>query len=352
MKLDFSHVNKKYLVLSIIFFAFAILLTVGFFIVRYYLSPASTSSTSATFTIQKGEPLIQVASDLEKQGFIRSALAFRLIVQISGYQNKIQAGTFQIAKNLSLKELAYELSRGNTDRHITTIEGWRIEEIAEYLDQTKIVTKQEFLTAATSFDTSKYSFIPAYTTPLDQPYRKLEGYLFPDTYELAEKATATTIISKMLNNFTARIPEASRQSKTKLDFTQTVILASIVEREAKTDTDRAIVAGILFKRYNTPGWRIQADDTVQFALGYDALDKTWWKKNLTAQDLLINSPYNTRLADAFPPTPINSPSLSSIKASLRPTATDYWYYITGKDGTMHYAKTLDQQNANAAKYLR
>jgi UPF0755 protein len=352
MKLDFTNVNKKYLVLSIIFFSFAILITVGFFITRYYLSPPSTESTPINFTIQKGESLTDVATDLEKKGFIRSSLAFRLIVQISGYQNKIQAGVFQISHNLSLKELAYELSLGNTDRSITTIEGWRIEEIAEYLDKRKIVTKDQFLTAASSFDTSNYSFLPLYTDTLDQPYRKLEGYLFPDTYEIAEHSTAKDVITKMLNDFASRITESERQSATKLNFPQTLVFASIVEREAKTDPDRAIVAGILEKRFQTVGWKLESDVTVQFALGYDPVGATWWKKDLTARDLQISSPYNTRLLPGIPPTPIDSPSLSSVKAALNPTNTDYWYYLAGKDGAIHYARTIQEHNANVSKYLR
>src|ERR1700730_10414969 len=192
-----ARVNKKYHILSVVFFSLAVLIAVAFFLTRYFLSPPSSDATQTTFTIQKGEPLSQVADDLERQGFIRSALAFRVVVQLSGYQDSIQAGPFQLSKNLSLKELAYSLTRGTTDRHITTLEGWRIEEVAEYLDSQKIVKKQDFLAAASSFDTSKYSFLPQYGITLDQPYRKLDGYLFPDTYELAPGATANQIITKM-----------------------------------------------------------------------------------------------------------------------------------------------------------
>lgn len=351
--MSLARFNTKLLILAIACFTLAIFLTVGFFLTRYYISPPSSDSTQSTFTIQKGEALTNVAMDLEKQGFIRSALAFRVIVQISGYQNQIQAGTFHLAKNLSLKEVAYSLTRGTTDRHITILEGWRIEEIAEYLDAQKIIKKQTFLDAAADYDASKYSFIPSYpSSDLDQPYRRLEGYLFPDTYELPVDVTASQIITKMLDNFAVRLPQDQRSPSTKLTFAQTIILASIVEREAKTDADRATVAGILLKRFLTPGWRLEADDTIQFALGYDSADATWWKRVLTAKDLQINSPYNTKIADALPPTPIDSPSLSSIKATLNPTNTNYWFYITGTDGTMHYAKTLDQQNLNIAKYIR
>jgi UPF0755 protein len=346
------HVNKKYLILSCVSLTIAVLLAASFLLTRYYLSPPNSDATLTNFTVQKGESLTAVADELEKQGFIRNALAFRLIVQISGYQDKVQAGTFQLSHNLSLKEVAYELYRGSTDHHITTLEGWRIEEVAEYLDSQKIVTKAEFLDAASSFNTSKYSFLPQYQgTSLDHPYRKLEGYLFPDTYEIANHATAPQIIQKMIADFAARIPESLSQTTNGLSFNQSLTLASIIEREARTDTDRAIAAGILKKRYMTQGWKLDSDVTVQFALGYDKSGATWWKKDLTVQNLAINSAYNTRKFTGLPPTPIDNPSLSSIKAALKPTTTDYWYYLSGKDGIMHYAKTIQEHSANIARYL-
>jgi len=352
MNLNFAHPNKKYLILSLIFFTIAILATILFLLTRYYLSPPSTDATQISFTVRTGEPLTAVADDLEKQGFIRNALAFRAIVQLSGYQDKIQAGTFQLSRNLSLKELAYTLSRGNTDQHITTLEGWRTEEVANYLDSQKIVTKGEFLDAAASFDTSRYSFLPTYSASLDQPYRKLEGYLFPDTYEIAAHTPARDIITKMLTNFAARVTPDLRQTHNGLSFDQSITLASIVEREAKTDQDRALVAGILKKRFMTEGWKLESDVTTQFAVGYDSAGSTWCKKDLTAQDLDINSAYNTRKYPGLPPTPIDDPSLASVSAALNPTDSPYWYYLSGRDGAMHYAKTVDEHNANIAKYLR
>src|SRR5581483_2493272 len=119
--------------------------------------------------------------------------------------------------------------------------------------------------------------------------------------------------------------------------------ASIIERETKSEEERPIVAGILLKRINA-GWPLQADATIQYALG------NWDPVN--ADDLKIQSPYNTYLNTGLPPTPICNPGLSSINAAKNPTQSNYWYYLHDKDGQIHYATTIDEQNANIAKYLQ
>jgi UPF0755 protein len=250
-----------------------------------------------------------------------------------------------------MKDLTYRLTRGTTDQAVTMLEGWRVEEIAEYLDKKQVVTKDEFLEAASK--KYSYNFLPTYSN-LDHPYRQLEGYLFPDTYQTAAQSSAETIINTMLKNFETRVTPQMRQdlSRNKLSLGETIILASIVEREGAKESDRALVAGILLKRIQTPGWKLDSDDTVQFALGYEEKNKTWWRKDISQGDLAVNSPYNTRKNDGLPPTPIDSPGLSSIKAAIYPQASDYWFYVADSQGITHYAKTIDEHNVNVQKYLR
>ena len=130
-----------------------------------------------------------------------------------------------------------------------------------------------------------------------------------------------------------------------------IILASIVEREAKHDQDRSVVAGILKKRYQK-GWPLEADATIQYALGYDEIEKTWWRKKLSTEDLQIDSSYNTRINPGLPPTPICNPGLAAINAVITPKETSYWYYISDQKNNMHYATTLDAHNQNIEKYLQ
>lgn len=341
---------KKLLALPVVLLILVVIGVVGVFGFRFLVSAPSSDSAPVAVTISNGESVAQIADRLEKEGLVRNALVYRIFVRLSGFETKIQAGTFKLSKDLPMKDLTYRLTRGTTDQAITTLEGWRIEEIAEYLDKKQIVTKDEFLEAASTgkFD---YDFLPSYSGGLDHPYRRLEGYLFPDTYQVAAQSSAETIINTMLKNFDTRVDAKMRSDVASgLGLPQSIIMASIVEREGAKDQDRALVAGILEKRLATSGWKLESDVTVQFAHGYDTKEKTWWKKDLTVDDLAIDSPYNTRKNGGLPPTPIASPGLASIKATIYPQASDYWFYVADSQGVMHYAKTIEEHLANIQKY--
>jgi UPF0755 protein len=152
-------------------------------------------------------------------------------------------------------------------------------------------------------------------------------------------------MQKMTETFTAKTQGLTVQGSN-LTFSQAVILASLLERETKTDTERPIVAGILINRLNL-GMPLQVDASVQYAVGTPA---DWWPI-ITLNDLKVNSLYNTYKYAGLPPAPIANPGLSSFKAALNPAQTDYLYYISDTSGQIHYAKTLAEQNANIAKYL-
>lgn len=340
---------RKKLIFPILLVALGLVLILGFSGFRYAVSAPSNDSAITSVTIKPGESVAQIGSDLERAGLIRNNLVFRVFVRLSGFETKLQAGTFNLPKNLSMKDLTYRIARGTTDQKITTLEGWRIEEVAEYLESKHILSKEEFLDAASN-DRFSYDFLPQPSGNLDQPYRRLEGYLFPDTYDIAAQTSADDIIKRMLDNFGSRVDPKMRQAATKngISLADTITLASVIEREAKTDTDRQLVAGILLKRLKTPGWKLESDVTVQFAVGRSG---NWWPKNLTQDQLGTNSPYNTRKVDGLPPTPIDEPSLSSINAVINQQPSDYWFYLAGKDGQVHYAKTIDEHNQNIAKYL-
>jgi len=142
--------------------------------------------------------------------------------------------------------------------------------------------------------------------------------------------------------------QASEIQKSGMEINQILTLASIVERETRQASDRAIVAGILLKRLEN-SWPLQVDATIQYAVGKKG---DWWPSNLTREDLEVNSPYNTYLNRGLPPGAICNPGLSSIISVLQPKQTDYWFYISDKNGVMHYAKTGEEHGANVEKYLR
>ncbi len=178
--------------------------------------------------------------------------------------------------------------------------------------------------------------------------KDLEGKLFPETYYFEKGITVSEIVEKMLATYDTRVTEEVKNQAAKKGFDEKELLtlASIVEREAAAEKDRFIVAGILAKRISED-WPIQADATMQYALGSE---NNWWAV-VTSEDLKKESAYNTYLNKGLPPAPICNPSLSAIKATADYLETSYWYYLTGSDGEMHYAETLEEHNENIANFL-
>lgn len=294
------------------------------------ISPVDpTDTTPVIFVVAQGEGAKAIAADLAKQNLIHSSTGFYLLVKLLGIEKELQAGDFRLNKSMDARSIALELTHGIVDVWVTTLEGWRNEEIAAQLAKDLDIPEKEFLL-----------------------YAK-EGYMFPDTYLIPRDATAAAIAALFLDTFNKKVTPQMRQDakKTGLSFADTIILASLVEREGQTDSDRPIIAGILLNRIEL-AMPLQVDATLQYALGYQPFEKTWWKKELSDDDKKINSPYNTYLNPGVPSGPIANPGIASIKAAIYPTASDYLYYIHDKSGQVHYAETLEEHNANVAKYLR
>ncbi len=294
------------------------------------LSPFDKDNQApVNFVISQGQSVKEIANELKKANLIRSQLAFFIYVRLSGLAKKIQAGNYRLNQAMSIPIIADELTHGKTDEWVTIIEGLRVEEIALILSQKLAIPQSEFLKFAQ------------------------EGYMFPDTYLIPQSATAEEIVGMFLNNFRQKVTDEIIQKGKEKELTldEIITLASLLEREVKHDAERPIVAGILLKRLKND-WPLQVDATVQYALGYQAKEKTWWKKNLTEEDLKINSPFNTYKYKGLPPKPIASPGLISIKAVVEPEETNYWYYLSDKNGIMHFAETYEEHLNNINRYLR
>jgi UPF0755 protein len=230
---------------------------------------------------------------------------------------------------MTAKDVALALTHGTEDVWVTIPEGWRSEEIAAVVSKDLDIPEAEFLSAVR------------------------EGYMFPDTYRFPKTATAGAVAEELRDNFDKKVPESirSKAQTVGLTFNQAIVLASLVEREGKSDIDRPVIAGILLNRLNKD-WPLQVDATLQYIAGYQPKEKTWWKKELTDTDKLIESPYNSYKNPGLPPKPIANPGLSAILAVLNPKKTDYMFYLHDPTGTIHYAKTLEEHEANIAKFLR
>ncbi len=317
-----------------IYTVLALFLVFGIFFYMYYhegtLAVDKINPTTKPFIIKHGEGMYTIIKDLENQSLIRNKIVFFLVIRRLNLEQKIQAGDFRLSTGMDAYQIAETLTHGTTDIWITFIEGTRREEMAQLVTQNFNIPSSEFNKEAQ------------------------EGYLFPDTYLIPQDATAGAIIATMEKNFRSKFtPEIQQKIQSKgLTPQQGVVLASLVEKEARTPKDKQMVASILLKRLNK-NWALDVDATIQYILGYQPDEKTWWKKDLTAEDLAIDSPYNTRLNKGLPPGPICNPSLASLEAVANADPnTPYWFYLSDKKGVMHYSKTIEEHNANIKRYLQ
>ena len=319
----------KKIYLLIIFF---LIIIIGLFL--YYkegtLPVNKNDKTTKIFVITRGESLSSIAKRLTNEGLIRNKIVFYIVTKKMGLDKRIQAGDFRLSPSMNVYQITKTLTHGTLDIWVTFIEGMRKEEYAQIISKNFNIPETEFIKSAK------------------------EGYLFPDTYLIPKEATVGAIIQLLENNFHKKFNEDLKQKARQLkNLTpdQTIIIASLVEREAKFDQDRYLVASVILNRLKV-GMKLDIDATIQYALGYQTNEKTWWKKNLTKEDLEIDSPYNTYKNPGLPPTPIANPGLSSIKAVIYAPKTDYFYYISDKKGKIHPAKTLEEHNENIRRYLQ
>ncbi|MFZ5933127.1 MAG: endolytic transglycosylase MltG [Patescibacteria group bacterium] len=322
----------SYLLLSLFLVAF---LLAGLTWFKAQSAPVASDTSLKDFLIVKGSSASQIANKLEKEGFIKNSLAFRIYVQLTGLSKKIPAGEYRLSPSYSLFRLVAELLKGPTEIWVTIPEGLRREEIAE-----------KFTSAFGKGEDFSDRFLEAADG--------LEGFLFPDTYLFPKTASASAVVVKMRSTFDKKIAELDEKINSgSLTVGQVITLASIVERETKFAAERPIIAGILLNRLNL-GMGLAADATVQYAIATSKCsgrtDCEWWP-TLTKEDLSINSAYNTYRFKGLPPSPIANPGLSAIRAVVEPEESEYLYYLHDEKGVAHYARTLEEHNANVRKYL-
>ena len=299
--------------------------------------PASRAEEVVPVTIEQGQGVSAIATQLDEEGLIRSPFFFKLYIQLHGLGNSLQAGDYEVPRNASTVEVVELLQHGTFDVRLTFLEGWRVEEYADYL--------------------SGQSGLPFSGVDFLSYARQFEGRLFPDTYVVPRYISVRDFVDLMVSNFNQQIDDDLRTAvdASGLTLEEVVTIASLVERETNSTEGRPLVAGILLKRLENE-WPLQVDATVQYVLGYQTetdpengdVRSSWWKEGLTVADLAIDSPYNTRVVSGLPPGPISNPGIESIRAVLFPEPSAYWYYISDTEGGMHYATTLDEHNANVA----
>jgi UPF0755 protein len=316
------------------------------------MAPVDPNDASTqVVTISQGATANDIGAQLQQRGLVRSSLAFRFAADQAGVGSTLAAGDYELSKSMSTPEIIEVLAKGEVKRGLvaTIPEGWRSEQIADRLEASGFAHRADFLQAvATPQSVPGVDVLPQPAPP------RLEGYLFPETYEVPQPVSGNRAADLMVRMFSQRVGEALKTpSESGLTPQQVITLASIVEREAKVPSERATIASVYLNRLskNMP---LQADPTVQYAVatrdGPAAAAYNYWR-DLTPNDLQIASPYNTYLNTGLPPAPICNPGEASIKAVLQPAKTDYLYFVANPDGsgTHLFARTLDEHNANVAK---
>jgi UPF0755 protein len=306
-------------------------------------------SEQIPFVIEPGESVISVSVKLEELNLVADAEVFRRTVQYYGADADIQVGTYLLSRNMNMEEIMAKLQRGLLPSEtVAILEGWRVEQVAAALEERGITSAEAFLAAA-SADVGASEDWPYLTERPVGASAGMEGFLFPDTYQLVSNTAPEDVIQIMLRNFDWRISADLRlkAEEAGMSLYQVVTLASIVEREAVAPDERPIIASVFLNRLEQ-GMPLQADPTVQYALGCDAETGNCWQE-LFREDLnTVQSPYNTYLNPGLPPGPICNPGLDSIRAVLEPADSRYLYFLATKDGRHLFAETYEEHLRNDA----
>jgi UPF0755 protein len=306
--------------------------------------PANPEGGEIEITINQGESVPSIIGKLWEAGLITNPGVFRSFLQFTGLDTRLQAGKYLLSPAMSAIEIATTMQSSispNVD--LIILAGWRMEEIANSLLTSGLtIPAEEFLQAARSHPEG-YSF------SVCQNENSLEGYLFPDIYTLGRETTMKELLPQVLMNFETQVSTEIRNgfNVQGLDLCQATTLASIIQREAVVEDEMPLIASVFYNRLNS-GSILASDPTVQFALGFNDSQNTWWTNPLSLQDLQVDSPYNTYLYSGLPPGPISNPGLEALRAVAFPAQTPYYYFRSACDGSgLHvFAETFNEHVAN------
>lgn len=302
-------------------------------------SPVSFRNERVRVAVPQGANASQVAAALKKSGAVRSAAAFCVLARLSGKAADLKPGEYELRTNMSPLAVLRVISNGEVSAGWITIpEGYTVEGIADLLDEKGVALKEEFINLAL-FGEGRPADFP-------QSPSSLEGYLFPDTYLMPRGLGAAEAAARMYRNFIRKVwrplraeimaSELAALTGSTNRLHAVVTLASLIEREAKTNDDRTMISGVLWNRLRR-GMRLEVDATVQYAIGVH-------KSRVTYRDLRVDSAYNTYKHAGLPPGPIANPGLASIRAALRPASCPYLYYVARPDGSHVFSRTLEDHN--------
>jgi UPF0755 protein len=311
--------------------------------IRSAFQPVGEGRPPVTVSVERGIGVGGIGETLAQSGVIRSATAFQLYVRWHGAGSRLRAGRYSLSGSMSLARILHILEQGpghgGGDRlRVTVPEGYTLAQIADALEARGICDAAAFRDFAT-----QPSAWAALDVGFTLPQSTLEGYLYPDTYDFLPHTAPKEIAQEMLLNFSRRFarPKEQEVAASGHSLHEIVILASLIEREARIPMDRPRIAGVLENRLKK-GMKLEIDATVLYALGHHK-DRVYYK------DLLVDSPYNTYRNLGLPPGPIANPGSASLDAALHPEANDFLYYVAQPNGAHLFSRTRAEHEANVRK---
>jgi len=308
------------------------------------MEPADPAGQPIPFQIDLGEPVGSIAFHMQEIGLIRNADAFRLYLVYSGLDKGIQAGNYQLSPAMNAMQIANAIQDATpSELTFNILPGWRLEEIGSALKTSGLeFTQEEFLKAARqpAKDLLSSSF---------PGLKSLEGFMLPGEYQFMRDISLDSFLVNILQQFDEQVTPEMRDAfkRQGLSLQEAVVLASIVERESMVTEEQPLIASVFYNRL-VQGMKLESDPTVQYAVGYNEAQKTWWTNPLSTADLQYDSPYNTYLTAGLPPGPISSPSLSALQAVAYPAETPYLFFRAQCDGSgrHNFARTYEEHVKN------
>ncbi len=315
-----------------------VLLAAAAVFVMSVLAPVDPTAPSRLVEVPSGATSLQIGRRLRTTGLVHSAWAFATAARLKGVATTLQEGEYRLSPAMPLLEIVDAIARGDVVlRRVTIPEGFTAAEIVETLVAAGIGTPQRLEDlvrhGAPSF---RYTFL------WSAPHGSLEGFLFPDTYRIPRRLSDREVIDRFLRRFAEVVVPRWRASTPPRSLLEVVTMASLVEREAKVPSERAVIASVLYNRL-ARGMKLEVDASVLYALGRH-------KDVVTLDDLKVDSPYNTYRYTGLPPGPIANPGLASINAALQPADTRYLFYVARADGSHVFSRTFEEHLIAIRKY--
>lgn len=308
------------------------------FFLDYLIGPVDhVNPMTVLVEIPEGSGVTQIAKRLESAGVIRDISYFRAVSRLLGVESKLQAGYYEFSTGMSIKTMIEKMVKGRIATYKLTVpEGLTIKEMAPLIEARTGIPAEEFLRAAREY---RLNFTP------DQDVEfMVEGFLFPDTYQMPYRVTADELIAMMVNRFIKMAGVEPMEIRGRLlSIWEIATIASLIEEEAKLDVDRPKISGVIYNRLEER-MNLQLCASVLYVLGVK-------KDRLSIADTKIRSPYNTYRNPGLPPGPISNPSIKSLRAAMNPAEVDYLFYFAMPDGSTYYTKTYREHLAAVAKYL-